>query len=662
MVLRLIGSFRRRSRFVGAGLIVLGVLHGVTTREAIAANRYWVLATGSSGSYNSTARWSTTSNGSSGASVPGPSDVAIFDGGNGTKQGACTSTTDWKGIQITSNYTGTVTSSATLNLGTDGFVQGGGTFVAPSTRLTVSGAFTRTGGTFTPNSGLVMLTAASGNRTFATNNGSFHDLMINDGLVGYWKLDDGTTPISDRSGYGHSGTLYNIPTWGAGTTALQFSNGNAMVLNGTDEYARISRTTTLEPTAVSVSIWIKRNGNQSQYARIVDKTYSNGGAAPYQSYALQMNNNATKHGQIHWEVGLSGGGTSSSSSGDTTITDGTWHHVVGVYDPAGSAPQQRLYINGVLYASATVTTALAYDTATTGDLYFGQSGGSNQYFKGTIDDLRIYNRGLTSADVATLYAGGQRVTSAATHTLSGTITTTGELVLASGTLDASASGCSSASCGITVGETWYSYGGTFTPRTGTVAFNGTGSILSDWSPFYDLSVTGTGTVTLLDRLNVTNTLGMSANGTLAGSTYVIRAGTMNKTTGTISGSGSIVLAPTANLNLTVNNVGLPLRLESPKDDGLVGYWKLDDGRGGTAADSSGNGYDGALSNGAGWTTNTPGTMPIDDAGSIALTSTSSQFVRIPRNTTLEPAAVTVAAWIKRSGNQNRYAKLIIKTY
>jgi hypothetical protein len=54
------------------------------------ADRYWV---GGTGSWNSTAKWSTTSGGASGASVPTATDNAIFDANSGTAYTVTTSRT-----------------------------------------------------------------------------------------------------------------------------------------------------------------------------------------------------------------------------------------------------------------------------------------------------------------------------------------------------------------------------------------------------------------------------------------------------------------------------------------------------------------------------------------------------------------------------------------
>ncbi len=83
-----------------------------------------------------------------------------------------------------------------------------GTFTAPSGLLTVSGSLTHSGGTFDANGGRVLLDGGGDLAVTA----SLHSLIVNDGLVGYWKLDEGAgTSAEDSSGYGHEGTLVNDP-------------------------------------------------------------------------------------------------------------------------------------------------------------------------------------------------------------------------------------------------------------------------------------------------------------------------------------------------------------------------------------------------------------------------------------------------------------------
>ena len=58
--------------------------------------------------------------------------------------------------------------------------------------VTVSGDWTNNGGTLTPGGHAVIFNGDSNQSLGGTMATGFHDLVINDGLVGYWKLDDGS--------------------------------------------------------------------------------------------------------------------------------------------------------------------------------------------------------------------------------------------------------------------------------------------------------------------------------------------------------------------------------------------------------------------------------------------------------------------------------------
>jgi hypothetical protein len=92
------------------------------------------------------------------------------------------------------------------------------------------------------------------------------------------------------------------------------------------------------------------------------------------------------------------------------VPNETWTHIVGTYDPSASAPQMNLYINGTLASSTTATGAIAYDTAgADDDVLIGSAivGSASQAFVGVVDDVRIYNRAISPAEVRRLYDLGR---------------------------------------------------------------------------------------------------------------------------------------------------------------------------------------------------------------------------------------------------------------
>jgi hypothetical protein len=111
-----------------------------------------------------------------------------------------------------------------------------------------------------------------------------------------------------------------------------------------------------------------------------------------------------------YELGLANGGTAflrfnHASSGDTYRvdtttpypTDGTWVHLVGTYD--GS--RMRIYVNGVEQASKAGPAAVGTNALRLG---IGAESDGTRPLKGRIDGVRLYDRALSAAEVAQLYA------------------------------------------------------------------------------------------------------------------------------------------------------------------------------------------------------------------------------------------------------------------
>jgi len=176
----------------------------------------------------------------------------------------------------------------------------------------------------------------------------------------------------------------------------------ALDFNGSTDYVRITESSSIEPAAVTISYWVKRDGSQIEYAKHLSKAWQDDSGPTYASYGFEHDTDS----QISFYIGEAGGYNGVQSSANA-IPDGTWVHVVGTYDPSASAPQQKLYIDGVLDNSDTNTAAILYDSGTDADLYFSaEEPSSPSYpFDGTIDEVRIWNRALGPTEVSDLYNG-----------------------------------------------------------------------------------------------------------------------------------------------------------------------------------------------------------------------------------------------------------------
>ncbi len=205
------------------------------------------------------------------------------------------------------------------------------------------------------------------------------------GLVAAYGFDEGSgTTLADASGNGYTGTLTNGPAWTTGKfgSALQFNasdDGN----DSNDPRVVLGRTLNIPNLPLTISAWVNPT-DYADYRAIISKRDS-----PIAS-------------NMRLDVGLSqtGGGvyifTGSSYSFSYAPPLNSWTHLAVVADSSGT----RLYVNGLLQQTIGV---IKLGTNTSANTVIGGSGdgagGDNDPFKGKIDDLRIYNRGLSQAEI-----------------------------------------------------------------------------------------------------------------------------------------------------------------------------------------------------------------------------------------------------------------------
>ncbi len=200
-----------------ASCAFLVCLFSIPAFDAHAANVYWVAT--SAGTFSSTTNWSTSSGGSSGASIPGASDIAVFDGAGGAN-GACTIylAVNVAGINI-AGYTGTITQSGfSVTVGSSNFNQSSGTFSA-SGALFMSGNTSFTvGGTGVFNGGTGSVNLTGGNASLNVSGAStLNDLSMN--LLGNFTLT-GTTPVNGNL------TITRVNSMAGGTLAVSGNVGS----------------------------------------------------------------------------------------------------------------------------------------------------------------------------------------------------------------------------------------------------------------------------------------------------------------------------------------------------------------------------------------------------------------------------------------------------
>lgn len=193
------------------------------------------------------------------------------------------------------------------------------------------------------------------------------------GMVGQWKMNGNA---KDASPYGGDGTVS-----GATLTTDRKDNPNkAYAFNGSSHYISVPDTTRLEFSGdYTVSAWMKTSssGTQTLLAKYA-------GTASDQYYLSISSGVATFR---------SG---STSISGGSSLADGAWHLVTGVK----SGSTGYLYVDGVQVGTSAVSGTTTGGTSYLGIGKYGSSG--TNYFNGSLDDIRIYSRSLTSDEIVSI--------------------------------------------------------------------------------------------------------------------------------------------------------------------------------------------------------------------------------------------------------------------
>jgi len=454
-------------------------------------------------------------------------------------------------------------------------------------------------------------------------------------LVGWWKLTDGSgTTAADSSGAGNTLTLTNTPTW----ITTGKANGGGLTFNGTSQ---VGLTSTYLPgitTTFTISFWMNTTtpGND---AEVVTLGLYSVCAMASSTNKLQCNDN---------------GGNYAAVTSTTSVKDGNWHHIVFT----ATATTEQLYVDNTLEATASATPLLTSNANY--QISIGAAYDSFQnYYAGSVDDVRVYNTVLTAAQVSQLYA-----TSWSTVSTGGTdscgITTGGSLYCWGENLHGELG------LGSTTQQTWPQLVGSPTAANWTAVTqsgqdgcgiaggslycwglnsygeDGTLNTTTQQTPVQVQSLTNWSTISQGDPTFDESACAISTSGNLYcwGRNQYGEAGIGSYTTQeyapalvptpaspatatgwtAISTSGedtcginTSTLWCWGNNNHGEDGLGNTTAYDSPQQvayttgptSGLVGWWKLLDGAGSYAVDSSNNGNLGDLSNSPTWITTGP---------------------------------------------------------
>lgn len=224
-------------------------------------------------------------------------------------------------------------------------------------------------------------------------------------LQHWWTADGNTFDIIG----GQHGVLTDGATFGNGKV------GQAFDLDGTNDQVVVPNDPTAKfnfTGAFTIDAWIFLDATSPQFAPIVSKWDDISGAKRNYFLAVEVFNGAPR---LRFDVSRDGGFLGTSSAivySSTAVPTGEWVHVAGVFDPSQAVlvDRMKVYINGVNVSGLNQVPAQVTSVfVNTEPLRIGAGDlGSDvrDFFNGRIDEVELFDRALTAAEINTIFAAG----------------------------------------------------------------------------------------------------------------------------------------------------------------------------------------------------------------------------------------------------------------
>ncbi len=198
--------------------------------------------------------------------------------------------------------------------------------------------------------------------------------------------DQGATAlVEDHSDFNNHGT-------NAGATKGVGRNGVAKSFDGTDDIITVSDSDELDGgSGQTISVWIKILSASPDFERVVTKEA--GGTDTWQFFV-------DTNRKVNWRIYNDVAALSPSLATTTAVSVGVWTYIVVLYD--GS--ETSVYFNGVKDATTKSHSGAVRNGAA--DITIGDFPELGRELSGTIDEVVIWSRALSTQEIKDLYEGG----------------------------------------------------------------------------------------------------------------------------------------------------------------------------------------------------------------------------------------------------------------
>lgn len=210
------------------------------------------------------------------------------------------------------------------------------------------------------------------------------------GLVAYYPFNGSG---ADASGHGNNGV---VNAGVSSTTDRHGKQTSAFDFNGTSSgYISVGSSDDINfgpKENFTIAVWVKFSTTQKDFTGVVSKGVPDGANVGYQILITQgskvLMDVTTTNGVFHSVVGK------------RSLNDGQWHLIVCTV--ASASRQVNVYVDGVLDAAELIPLPINCSLDNSSPLYIGKERNSKLFFRGAIDDVRLFDKVLTSAEIQEL--------------------------------------------------------------------------------------------------------------------------------------------------------------------------------------------------------------------------------------------------------------------
>jgi len=231
--------------------------------------------------------------------------------------------------------------------------------------------------------------------------GNYGGAIIADGPVAYWRLDESSGSVAHDYYGGHDGTYFAATLGQPGyssidpDTAAGFAGGSGSYVGNIDG----NQINFTGHTNFTLEAWVNGQPGQAEESTIIAKGIGGSGTTATEQFSIDVTAG-------HYRFFTRQGDANNTLIDANAVSgpDGTWQHVVGVYDDAGGT--MYIYVNGNqegTHAARTGGTIAGLTPVSIGSKRLGNDPNYNGGFNGLIDEISIFPYALSAPQVLAHY-------------------------------------------------------------------------------------------------------------------------------------------------------------------------------------------------------------------------------------------------------------------